>query len=108
MYALNGFFLPIICIIWGRSIIYREGLQLIISKLNYISFSVDSFIILVANNVDPDEMPKQYKWFINYIFRKKYLSSHMITVLISYPPKSVILSIYFHNVCMREVKSHIC
>ena len=42
-------------------------------------------------------MPKQYKWFINYIFRKKkYLSAHMITVLISYPPKSVLLSIYFH------------
>ena len=54
-------------------------------------------------------MPKQYKWFINYIFRKKkYLSDHMITVLISYPPKSVLLSIYFHKVCMREVKSHIC
>ena len=32
----------------------------------------------------------------------------MITVLISYPPKSVLLSIYFHNVCMREVNSHIC
>ena len=44
-------------------------------------------------------MPKQYKWFINYIFQKKYLSAHMITVLISYPPKSVLLSIYFHNVC---------
>ena len=54
-------------------------------------------------------MPKQYKWFINYIFRKKiYLSAYMITVLISYPQKSVLLSIYFHNVCMREVKSHIC
>ena len=52
-------------------------------------------------------MPKQQKWFINYIFRKKYLS-HMITVLISYPPKSVLLSIYFLNVGMREAKSHIC
>ena len=38
-------------------------------------------------------MPKQYKWFINYIFREKILSAHMITVLISYPPKSVHLSI---------------
>ena len=54
-------------------------------------------------------MPKQYKWFLNYIFsKKKYLSARMITVLISYPPKSVLLSIYFHNVCMREVKSHTC
>ena len=53
LYALNGFFLPII---WGCSIIYREGSQLIISKLNYISFSVDPFFILVANSVDPDEM----------------------------------------------------
>ena len=47
-------------------------------------------------------MPKQYKWFINYIFRKKYLSAHMITVLISYPPKSVLLSIYFHNVSKKR------
>ena len=46
-------------------------------------------------------MPNRYKWFINYIFRKKYLSAHMITVLISYPPKSVLLSIYFHNVCKK-------
>ena len=46
-------------------------------------------------------MPKQYNWFINYIFRTKYLSAHMITVLISYPPKSVLLSIYFHNVCKK-------
>ena len=55
-------------------------------------------------------MPKQYKWFINCIFqkKKKYLSAYMITVLISYPPKSVLLSIYFHTVCMREVKFHIC
>ena len=53
-------------------------------------------------------MPNQYKWFINYIFRKKYLSAHMIPVLNSYPPKSVLLSIYFHNVCIKEVKSHIC
>ena len=54
-------------------------------------------------------MPKQYKWFINYIFRKKkYLSAQMITVLIIYPPNSVLLSISFHNVCMREVKSRIC
>ena len=52
-------------------------------------------------------MPNQYKWFINYIFRKKK-SAHMITVLNSYPPKSVILSLYFQNVCMREVKYHIC
>ena len=51
-------------------------------------------------------MPKEYKWFINYIFRKKYLSAHMIMVLISYPPKPVLL--YFQNVCMREVKSQIC
>ena len=43
-----------------------------------------------------------------YFSQKKYLSAHMITVLISYPPNSVLLSIYFHNVCMREVKSHIC
>ena len=53
-------------------------------------------------------MPKQFKWFINYIFRKIFLSAHMITVHISYPPKSVLLSLYFHNVCMREVKSRIC
>ena len=52
-------------------------------------------------------MSKQYQWLINYKFRKK-LSAHMITVLISYPPKSVILSIYFHNLCMREMKCHIC
>ena len=41
-------------------------------------------------------------------FETKHLSAHMITVLISYPSKSVLLSIYFHNVCIREVKSHIC
>ena len=86
---------------------------------------MDPFFILVANSVDPDEMrlssrsslfarrdtfmPNQYKLFINYyIFRKKYLSAHMITVLNSYPPKSVLFSIYLHNVCMREVKSRIC
>ena len=48
-------------------------------------------------------MPNQYKWFIDYFSKKKiYLSAHMITVLNSYPPKSV------HNACLREVKSHIC
>ena len=45
-------------------------------------------------------MPKEYKWFTSYIFRKK-LSAHMIKVLISNPPKSVLLSIYFHNVCKK-------
>ena len=35
---------------------YIEGSQLIISKLNYIFFSVDPFFILVANSVEPDEM----------------------------------------------------
>ena len=43
-------------LILGWSIKKREVSQLIISKLNYISFSVDPFFILVANNVDPDEM----------------------------------------------------
>ena len=57
MYALNGFFLPIICINLGMfHYIYGEGSQLIIFKLNYISFSVDPFFIHVANSVDPDEM----------------------------------------------------
>ena len=57
MYALNGhgFFLPIRCIL-GWSIIYIAGSKLIIAKLNYISFSVHPFFILVANSVDPDEM----------------------------------------------------
>ena len=57
MYALNGFFLLIRCInLEMVHYIYREGSQLMISKLNYISFSVDPFFILVANSVDPDEM----------------------------------------------------
>ena len=42
-------------------------------------------------------MSNQYKWFINHFSKKKYLFAHMITVLNSYPPKSVLL-------CMR----HIC
>ena len=48
-------------------------------------------------------MPRQYIWFITYIFRKKYLSVHLITMLISYPQKSVLLSIYFHNVCKKTL-----
>ena len=57
MYALNGFFLLIRCINFGMvHYIYIEGSQLIISKLNYISFSEDPFFIHVANSVDPDEM----------------------------------------------------
>ena len=61
MYALNGhgFVLPIRCIKFGMVhyiYIEREGSQLIIAKLNNISFSVHPFLILVANSVDPDEM----------------------------------------------------
>ena len=40
---------------WSISV-YRSVSQLIISKLNYISFSEDPFFIHVANSVDPDEM----------------------------------------------------
>ena len=59
MYALNGhgLFLPIRCINLGMvHYIYIEGPQLIIAKLNYISFSVHPILILEANSVDPDEM----------------------------------------------------
>ena len=85
---------------------------------------MDSFFILVANNVDPDEMrhfvlvftvcqtthlcPNSINGSSIIFFEKKIFVCSYNTVLISYPPKSVLLSIYFNNVCMREVKSRIC
>ena len=55
-------------------------------------------------------MPNQYKWFINYIFRKKIFVGSYDNGGEQLSPKigPFLLSIYFHNVCMREVKSHIC
>ena len=74
--------------------------------------------MLVANSVDPDEMrhfvlvfkvcqtrhiyAQTVQMVHQLYFSKKKLSAHMITGPISYPPKSVLLSIYFHNVCKKN------
>ena len=46
-------------------------------------------------------MSNHYKWFINHFSKKKYLSAHMITVLNSYPPKSVLLCNYYETYMRR-------
>ena len=84
--------------------IYIEGSQLRIAKLNYISFSVHPFFILVANSVDPDEM-RHFVYVFTHgladgthlcpisingssiIFRKKKIARQL-------SPKSVLLSIF--------------
>ena len=107
-------------LIWGCSIIYREVSQLIISKLNYIFHFCGSLFHTCSKQCRPwwnasfrlglrclpdgtHLCPNSINGSSIIFFEKKYLSAHMITVLItcSYPPKSVLLSIYFHNVCQK-------
>ena len=42
--------------LFGDVPLYIEGVTAYNLKLNYMSFSVDHFFLLVANSVDPDEM----------------------------------------------------
>ena len=114
MYALNGhgFFLPIRCNNFGMvHYIYIEGSQLIIAKLNSISFSVHPFFILVANSIDPDEMR------LHCLANETHLCPISINGSSIFVRKKIFARqlspqigpfIFFHNVCMREVKSHLC
>ena len=119
MYTLNGFFLPIRCIYLGmvHYIHVYRGVTAYNCQIKLHFFLCASLFHTCSKQCRPwwnasfrlglhswfgrrdTFMSNQYKWFINYCSKKKIAEQ--------LSPK-IVPFIYFHNVCMREVESHIC